>query len=571
MQTSPTRLKKPWLVWMARITTAGFIFAYIWIHFVTIQEFIQEASVGAVLDIRYEADDNNNLILTYLSQEAINNGLHPGDRLLNPEANTFGKIGTELTFQIQRGDQPIREFTFKRQPWNEDVYGATNLLGLPPNTTITLVLFITLFITAFSIVAALLLGLLRSDDWMALLSATVLIGLYDIYPKDRTQWMLIVIASGDILLWLWLILFPNGLLAPKWSWILLLCKIPYTVQANLSWDAPDTITQIIKILNWVTVPAIVALVVYRYRYVFSPTERQQIKWVIFPYIVAILPILISDQIYKYYLDAEQYGKAFAAYYMNTLFISLLISTVAVGTLFSIFKYRLYDVDLIVSRTIVYSSLTGILGLVFTVSVNVSDYILKRMFGDRSDILTVLVSALPITALFGPVRERLQEFVDSRFKPEDVDFENTFIEFTSDLSSFFTVKELAALLSNQALEQLALSYASVFLRGQNGGLKHINTACADDNLEELVLDSGTVEIIKRGELAEIEGDSMHSLVVPLTVPRARKPSLIGALVLGPRLTKLGYSTDMKRSLQKFGETAGKVFYIAELKSQKKKGS
>jgi len=53
-----------------------------------------------------------------------------------------------------------------------------------------------------------------------------------------------------------------------------------------------------------------------------------------------------------------------------------------------------------------------------------------------------------------------------------------------------------------------------------------------------------------------------------VPRSRKPSLLGAMLLGPRLQGLGYSTPMLKSLKKFGEEVGKAFYVAEIRDNKK---
>ncbi|HEX9386876.1 MAG TPA: hypothetical protein VF918_11200, partial [Anaerolineales bacterium] len=61
---------------------------------------------------------------------------------------------------------------------------------------------------------------------------------------------------------------------------------------------------------------------------------------------------------------------------------------------------------------------------------------------------------------------------------------------------------------------------------------------------------------------------QSLIVPLVVPRSRKPSLLGAMLLGPRLQGLGYSTPMLKSLKKFGEEVGKAFYVAEIRDNKK---
>ena len=215
----------------------------------------------------------------------------------------------------------------------------------------------------------------------------------------------------------------------------------------------------------------------------------------------------------------------------------------------------------------YSSLTGVLALIGFIVIPVINYVMKQSLGDQSGLLAVLVSAVPIAALFNPVRERLQQAIERRFKAEEMDFQNTFIEFTSELRSLFTVRELSTLLARHAVEQLDITYASVFLNGQDGQLKHIMTVCSDEASSDPSLDDKTIEKIRRGQLASPDGNYAQSLVLPLVVPRSRKPSLLGGLFLGPRLQGVGYSTPMVKSLKKFGEEVGKAFYAAEVKSNK----
>ena len=394
---------------------------------------------------------------------------------------------------------------------------------------------------------------------MALLTAVILIGIYDLGSSEI--WAHIIIRVVENLLWVWVILFPNGKLTPKWAFAPILLKIPREIE----------VTNVTQGLNTFAIIVILVIVAYRYRFVFSPAERQQSKWILFPFIMVILPVMISDRLYTYYWNSLQYEAAGVAYFINTASTVLLDSALVFGILFSIFKYRLYDVDVFISQTLVYSSLTGILGVVWAVTIPLTESILNSIAGDQSGPIALLASVAPVAALFNPLRERLQQFVDHRFKPEDLDFEKTFIEFTPELSPYFTEKELSIVLSNQAVEQLGVSYASVFPNGKDGNLNHIKTTFADGNAQEPMLDQKTIETIKRGRLAAPDGDPAHSLAVPLLVPRGRKPSLLGALLLGPRLKKVGYSTEMERSLKKLGEEAGKALYVAEVKGRAMKNS
>jgi hypothetical protein len=573
MSTSSTRLKKPLHIWLARIIGFGIVLGYTWIHIFTIIQYKNTLTTGIIWDLDSSQDENGNTIISDVSSVAAQEGIDVGDQFLNPEADEPGKIGSEVTFQFKRGNLPF-QVSLKRQPENDLAYGGV-LLGLQTDTSILLALFLAILPIFISVLSALLLCWLRSDDWMALLTAMVIVGLYNL-PR-QPQWIEYFRESVGLLLFLWLILFPNGKLTPRWSWIPLLFTTTVLTAMFSLFLRLEVIPQpsekikvdtFITVIHSISILVILAIMIHRYRHVFSPVERQQSKWIFIIFIAGILPILITNLLVWIFYYSTQFENSVKSYFFNTAAESLFVPVLVLGILFSVFRYRLYDVDVFVSRALVYSGLTGILGVVGVVTVTLIDSIPKQILGDQSGILGIVVSALPIAALFNPVRERLQQIVDRHFKPEEVDFENTFIEFTSELSSFFTLKELSTLLANQAVEQLGVSYASVFLNGQKGILKRFKTTSLDAEASESVLDPKTVETIESGELALPDGDSAYSLVVPLVVPRARKPSVLGALVLGPRLQGLGYSTEMMKSLKNFGEVVGKAFYIAQLKDRKK---
>jgi hypothetical protein len=373
----------------------------------------------------------------------------------------------------------------------------------------------------------------------------------------------------------WFLLFPNGKFAPRWSWALILIILPSPVLSGLvklglvAWsDSVRAIENIFTLPGQLSAVGILIIAIFRYRRILSPTERQQTKWIITALVLFLLPVLLFGGIYNYYFESGQLEKGAEAYLIGSYVGAVGLSFLALSVLFAVFRYRLYDVDVFIGRAIVYSSLTGILGAVgfaATVSIN---YFIRETTGNQSGLIAAAISAAPIAALFNPVRERLQKAVDRRFKQEEVNFENTFIEFSSGRSELFSKEELSTLLSEQAVEQPNISHASVFLNEKNTGLKQVKTVSLENEASNPILDNKTIEALSKGRLTSPDGDSAQSLVIPLVVPRSRKPTLLGALVLGRRLDGLGYSTSMLERLKNFGEEVGKAFYFAEIRENKK---
>ena len=576
MQTSPTRLKKPNYIWLARILGFGMIIANIGMNIAAFPEYWQNRwHQGYIRDVYGTLQPDGTGIVNFVSSEAAQKGVALGDRILNPEAGSPGEIGTPISLRIQRENLPIREVTFLRKPHDEIIWGGM-LLGLTQETSTILALLFVLVPIIIGGIAALLLCSLKSDDWMALLTGIILTTLSEI--PSTNPYIVIFRELMRSLAFAWLILFPNGKLAPRWSWALTLLLLPNNwfyrlielgiVPSSILYPGATLLFAVFAILSALGGLGILSVIVYRYRRLFSPLERQQSKWVILPLLLGLPPSLILGLLSTLYWNSAQFEQSEMIGFVNVAIGSAISVMLVLGIFLSIFRYRLYDVDTFVGRAIVYSGLTGILTLVGLIVVPMINFVLKQSLGTQSGMLAVLVSAVPMITLFNPVRERLQQAVERRFKPEEMDFQNTFIEFTSELRSLFTVRELSTLLARHAVEQLDLAYASVFLNGQDGHLKHITTICSDQETSEPYLDDKTIEKLRKGQLASPDGNYAQSLVLPLLIPRSRKPSLLGALFLGRRVQGVGYSTPMVKSLKKFGEEVGKAIYAAEMKSNQK---
>ena len=104
--------------------------------------------------------------------------------------------------------------------------------------------------------------------------------------------------------------------------------------------------------------------------------------------------------------------------------------IAIGI--AILRYRLYDIDRIISRTVSYGAVTGILAVVFVGTILVSQTVLASFF--RGNSVAVAVSTLVVAALFQPLRRRIQAVVDRRFNRARYDAERTVAAFAGRLET-----------------------------------------------------------------------------------------------------------------------------------------
>jgi hypothetical protein len=131
-------------------------------------------------------------------------------------------------------------------------------------------------------------------------------------------------------------------------------------------------------------------------------ERQQIKW--FTYAVGVMVVLFT-----LWLSLELAGLVSVSSLVFTVPLTGL--PIAVGV--AILKYRLYEIDLLINRTIVYGALTATLAAVYLGGIVVLQRVFVALTGEKST-LAVVASTLLIAALFNPLRRRIQSFIDRRF-------------------------------------------------------------------------------------------------------------------------------------------------------------
>jgi hypothetical protein len=183
-------------------------------------------------------------------------------------------------------------------------------------------------------------------------------------------------------------------------------------------------------------------------------ERQQIKW--FAYSAAVL---VGDFFFVV-LPAQAIVGPGAAFVF--IMIGLMGIPVAIGI--AILRYRLYDIDRIINRTLVYGSLTAMLALVYFGGVTVTQALLRTLTGhEKLPQLVVVASTLLIAALFTPLRRRIQSFIDRRFYRRKYDARKTLEAFSTKLRDETDLDALSDDLVGVVRETMQPAHVSLWLR------------------------------------------------------------------------------------------------------------
>jgi hypothetical protein len=269
-----------------------------------------------------------------------------------------------------------------------------------------------------------------------------------------------------------LLLFPNGRLpSPRWRpvlWGAVGYVGFFTVVILLSPASNDTrlafvrnplgleieIIDLLLELVYVTIPLLLvagaAAVIVRFRR-SRGEERQQLKW--FAYAVAVMIVL-----FVFWFSLALVGLVAAGALVFT--VPLIGLPIAVGV--AILRYRLYDIDLLVNRTLVYGSLTALLGATYLGGVVLMQGAFRALTGQESQ-LAIVASTLLIAALFVPLRRRVQSFIDRRFYRRRYDAAHTLQDFSNRLREKTDLDSLDSELLGVVRETVQPAHVSLWLR------------------------------------------------------------------------------------------------------------
>jgi hypothetical protein len=188
-------------------------------------------------------------------------------------------------------------------------------------------------------------------------------------------------------------------------------------------------------------------------------EREQIKWIAFAASVVGLLFLIGLVISLIYGSKPPSWTRL----LDTM-TALSYTGVPIAVGFAVLKYRLYDIDVIINRTLVYGSLTAMLALVYFGGVTAAQAIFRTLTGqEQQPQLAIVVSTLVIAALFNPLRRRIQSFIDRRFYRKKYDARKTLEGFSARLRDETNLGALSDELVAVVRETMQPVHVSLWLR------------------------------------------------------------------------------------------------------------
>jgi hypothetical protein len=149
--------------------------------------------------------------------------------------------------------------------------------------------------------------------------------------------------------------------------------------------------------------------------------------------------------------------------VSLFLFGLAIAGIPTATGVAIFRHHLYDIDVIINRTLVYGALTAVLAVVYVVGVVGVGGILRQVGGQESNSLAVAASTLAVAALFRPARGRVQAFIDRRFYRSRYDATRTVEEFSRRVRNEVTLETVTSDLLMAVNDTVQPEHASLWLR------------------------------------------------------------------------------------------------------------
>jgi signal transduction histidine kinase len=328
---------------------------------------------------------------------------------------------------------------------------------------------------------------------------------------------------------LFLYLFPDGRFVPRWvRWVALVWiawQLPRYFFPEWHLD-PDTWYLWAEAVVWsATLGTVVYAQAYRYRRVSNTMQRQQIKWVVFGITSALSVFIGMNLALSIFAPSPTSPRTVATVLIGDLFVyaAMLLIPLSIGV--AVLRYRLWDIDVVINRTLVYGALTVGVVLLYVLVVGGLGALLQL----RGNLIVSLLATGLAAVLFAPLRERLQRGVNRLMYGERDDPYAVLSRLGSRLESTPAHDALLPAVARTVQEALKLPYAEIQLKREDGF-----------------------------ETAAAAGDPAESA---LRLPLVYGGETVGQLVLGPRAGEENFGPTERRLLEDLSHQIGASAHAA----------
>jgi hypothetical protein len=403
---------------------------------------------------------------------------------VSPESKSQPQVGLErrmhgLTLYLARGIYIvvfliILGLSIRGIP---DTIKILDSLGRP--TTFIMARFILIYLVGFGIVS-LFLFLRRSDDWLVFSVALALliyggttsllnegarsIGLYPLSD-------FLTLASTVLNIFLCLT-FPNGVFVPAWTrkffWFVLLLglvsfflnsfeeHIPWLLQNSSAWNIIDWVWQLFWGVG-------IYAQIHRFRYVSNPIERQQVKWLLTVLPIAFLLATVHMLFLNFYsanLNPSKMLITIDVIWRSLIGLADLFVAIAAGL--AVYRYKLWESDFYLNRTLIYGTVTALLaGLWWFGAIPVQLFINNFTKQQSSPMMVALLSGIPAATLFQPLRDNTKKWVNSRIYKDQVDLTQAIVELQPENWHFIGLHDMVQAVMKNTARLLEIDRSAIY--------------------------------------------------------------------------------------------------------------
>jgi phosphoserine phosphatase RsbU/P len=328
------------------------------------------------------------------------------------------------------------------------------------------------------------------------------------------------------------------------------------------------------VIGWMLIYlGFVCVAIFRSHREAGPEEKRQVRWpfwailmvVLLGFVPAIANALLFLSFGRYYIPA------FVVQELSKVAFILIPLAFA----FAILKHRLMEIDLLLRRTALYASLTGVVIVLYFLMVAGIGGLIVNWVEIESNWIVVLAT-LVVAAVFIPVRNRLQSFLEQRFFGKRVDYPTFVRSLSRSLMEAGSVEALLQLMAEQLQQALQNRSVVVFMRG-TGDRAYWATSkigTPDEVLGKLRFDedSGLVDLLNRGTIAvkwqvpAADRKNLLRLGTSRVAPLKLKGKLIGFIALGSKLSGDEYNSGDQEFIEAVAQQAALTIDNLRLKQQ-----
>jgi hypothetical protein len=267
-------------------------------------------------------------------------------------------------------------------------------------------------------------------------------------------------ALNFICIGVFLYIFPDGRFVPRWTRFVIAAWIPLFLLTMFALQ-PDAAEPLV--FSFIAVS--LAVPAYRYWQAPTPTQRQQTKWVVLGVLAGLLGSMSIVTAQNLHLLPDTPGSWTFLAENTLLYIAAALIPLSIGI--AILRMRLWDIDVLINKALVYGSLTGLLGAVYVGLIIGLEALVDALFGPSvQQPLALVISTLAVAMLFQPMRSRIQRVIDRRFYRRKYNAEKTLAAFSAALRNDVELERLRDHVLAVVQETMQPAHLSLWLRARD---------------------------------------------------------------------------------------------------------